>query len=169
MGKVPDRFSCPTGKALQECSDDPCRVADQDRIPLPGAHAQVTRVVPGSPVFPSRRRYAAGNMFPPHPSYMVRGEGNYLYDLDGNRILDFTNNATTLITDIPTPRSPKPFGGRAGGAPVGWRPILSRWSWPGCSAAGCPRSTASASAIRARKPTCRPSRWRAPSPDATSF
>ncbi len=38
-----------------------------------------------------------GTCFPPHPSYMVRGEGSYLYDLDGNRILDFTNNATTLI------------------------------------------------------------------------
>ncbi len=38
-----------------------------------------------------------GTCFPPHPSYMVRGEGSYLHDVDGNRILDFTNNATTLI------------------------------------------------------------------------
>lgn len=38
-----------------------------------------------------------GTCFPPHPSYFVRGEGSYLHDVDGNRILDFTNNATTLI------------------------------------------------------------------------
>jgi glutamate-1-semialdehyde 2,1-aminomutase len=38
-----------------------------------------------------------GTSFPPHPTYMVRGEGSYLHDVDGNRILDFTNNATTLI------------------------------------------------------------------------
>ena len=38
-----------------------------------------------------------GTSFPPHPTYMIRGEGSYLHDVDGNRILDFTNNATTLI------------------------------------------------------------------------
>ena len=38
-----------------------------------------------------------GTAFAPYPTYMDRGEGNYLYDVDGNRLLDFTNNATSLI------------------------------------------------------------------------
>ena len=38
-----------------------------------------------------------GTAFAPYPTYMERGEGNYLYDVDGNRLLDFTNNATSLI------------------------------------------------------------------------
>lgn len=35
--------------------------------------------------------------FFPHPSYMDRGEGCYLYDCDGNRHIDFLNNFTSLI------------------------------------------------------------------------
>ena len=38
-----------------------------------------------------------GTLFAPYPTYMDRGAGNYLYDVDGNRLLDFTNNATSLI------------------------------------------------------------------------
>ena len=51
---------------------------------------EATRFLPGGDT-------RLGTSFPPHPSYMVRGDGSYLYDVDGNRILDFTNNATTLI------------------------------------------------------------------------
>ena len=35
--------------------------------------------------------------FAPFPLYADRGEGVYLYDLDGHRLLDFVNNATALI------------------------------------------------------------------------
>jgi glutamate-1-semialdehyde 2,1-aminomutase len=35
--------------------------------------------------------------FVPHPIYMQRGEGCYLYDADGNRYLDFLNNYTSLV------------------------------------------------------------------------
>jgi glutamate-1-semialdehyde 2,1-aminomutase len=35
--------------------------------------------------------------FGPYPSYMQRGEGCYLYDLDGNRYIDYLNNFTSLI------------------------------------------------------------------------
>ena len=38
-----------------------------------------------------------GTVFAPYPTYMDRGAGSYLYDVDGNRLLDFTNNATSLI------------------------------------------------------------------------
>jgi glutamate-1-semialdehyde 2,1-aminomutase len=33
----------------------------------------------------------------PHPAFADRGEGNYVYDVDGNRYLDFVINATSLI------------------------------------------------------------------------
>ena len=33
----------------------------------------------------------------PHPAFAARGEGNYVYDVDDNRYLDFMINATSLI------------------------------------------------------------------------
>ncbi len=35
--------------------------------------------------------------FAPYPVVIAEGEGPYIQDVDGNRILDFMNNATTLI------------------------------------------------------------------------
>lgn len=35
--------------------------------------------------------------FHPFPHYIERGEGAWLYDVDGNRLLDFQNNYTSLI------------------------------------------------------------------------
>jgi len=35
--------------------------------------------------------------FTPHPAYMERGRGCYLYDVDGNEYLDLLNNYTSLI------------------------------------------------------------------------
>lgn len=60
-----------------------------------------------------------GTSFPPHPSYMVRGEGSYLYDVDGNRILDFTNNATTLIHGHSHPEIVETLRSQAGRG-TGW-------------------------------------------------
>ena len=33
----------------------------------------------------------------PHPPYFVRGEGPYIWDVDGNRRLDLNNNSTALV------------------------------------------------------------------------
>ena len=35
--------------------------------------------------------------FDPYPHFIERGEGHYIYDVDGNRYLDFMINATSLI------------------------------------------------------------------------
>jgi glutamate-1-semialdehyde 2,1-aminomutase len=35
--------------------------------------------------------------FPPYPNYLLRGDGCYLYDVDNNRYIDFTNNYGVLI------------------------------------------------------------------------
>lgn len=35
--------------------------------------------------------------FDPFPHYIIRGDGAYLFDADGNRLIDFQNNYTSLI------------------------------------------------------------------------
>ena len=39
----------------------------------------------------------ASTYYGPHPAYMVRGDGCYLYDYDENKYIDFLNNYTSLI------------------------------------------------------------------------
>ena len=67
--------------------------------------------------------------FAQFPFYVERGEGCGIYDLDGNRRVDFYNNATSLILDTAIPRSlpqwcPRPPEARR-------LPILpgQRWNW----------------------------------------
>ncbi len=38
-----------------------------------------------------------GTVFRPYPTYIDHAEGAYLYDVDGNALLDLTNNASSLI------------------------------------------------------------------------
>ena len=52
--------------------------------------AEAARVMPGG----SSRGTA---YFAPYPFFAEGGEGHYVYDVDGNRYLDFMLNATTLI------------------------------------------------------------------------
>ncbi len=52
--------------------------------------AEAAEVLPGG----SSRGTA---YFPPYPFFAEGGEGHYVYDVDGNRYLDFMLNATTLI------------------------------------------------------------------------
>ncbi|QHI73750.1 aspartate aminotransferase family protein [Aminipila terrae] len=35
--------------------------------------------------------------FEPYPHYIVKGDGAYIYDADGNKLVDFQNNYTSLI------------------------------------------------------------------------
>lgn len=35
--------------------------------------------------------------FDPYPTYMVRGDGCYIFDADGNKYIDYMNNYTSLI------------------------------------------------------------------------
>lgn len=53
-------------------------------------HAQATKVLPGG----DTRNVT---FFRPYPSYMEAGQGFLLTDADGNEILDFQNNYTSLI------------------------------------------------------------------------
>jgi glutamate-1-semialdehyde 2,1-aminomutase len=53
--------------------------------------------------FASAREYLPGGdsrstlFYQPYPAVMDRGDGCFLYDLDGNRLLDFTGNHSSLI------------------------------------------------------------------------
>jgi glutamate-1-semialdehyde 2,1-aminomutase len=53
--------------------------------------------------FAKARRYLPGGdsrstlFYRPYPAVMDRGEGCWLYDIDGNRLLDFTGNHSALI------------------------------------------------------------------------
>ncbi len=54
-------------------------------------------------LFDEARQYLAGGnsrltvYYKPHPVYVERGEGAFLFDVDGNRYLDVINNYTSLI------------------------------------------------------------------------
>src|SRR3954471_13517505 len=65
---------------------------------------QYQRKTPASRRFFSEaRRYMPGGdsrstlFYRPYPAVMERGEGCWLVDLDGNRLLDFTGNHSVLI------------------------------------------------------------------------
>lgn len=55
-----------------------------------GKQAEAEKYLPGG----SSRGTA---FFDPFPHFIERGEGHYLYDADGNQLLDFMINATSLI------------------------------------------------------------------------
>ena len=55
-----------------------------------GKQAEAQKYLPGG----SSRGTA---FFDPYPHFIERGEGHYIYDADGNRLLDFMINATSLI------------------------------------------------------------------------
>ena len=66
---------------------------EQYRAKTPGSRAmqeRAQRYLPGG----SSRGTA---YFDPYPVFVDRGEGHYLYDVDGNGYLDFMINATSLI------------------------------------------------------------------------
>ena len=68
---------------------------------------EVARFVRSTPVSQSKQaeaqKYLPGGssrgtaFFDPYPHFIERGEGHYIYDVDGNRLLDFMINATSLI------------------------------------------------------------------------
>jgi glutamate-1-semialdehyde 2,1-aminomutase len=60
-------------------------------------HERAQRVMPGGDT-------RTGTFYPPHPTFMERGEGSELVDVDGNRYVDFLGNYTSLIHGHAEPR-----------------------------------------------------------------
>ena len=53
-------------------------------------HKEAIKYLPGGDT-------RTATFFLPFPNFIVRGEGAYMYDADGNKLLDFQNNYTSLI------------------------------------------------------------------------
>src|ERR1700724_2670715 len=70
------------------------------RIRSQEAFARATHVIPGGVNSPARAFGAVGG----HPPFIARGEGPYLYDLDGNQYLDFVGSWGPLILGHAHPR-----------------------------------------------------------------
>ena len=68
---------------------------------------EIERYVAGTPKSRELQDQAVGHLpggssrgtsyFDPYPTFIDRGEGHYIFDVDGNRYLDFMINATSLI------------------------------------------------------------------------
>ena len=68
---------------------------------------EIDRFIQSTPVSQSKQaeaeKYLPGGssrgtaFFDPYPHFIERGDGHYIYDADGNRLLDFMINATSLI------------------------------------------------------------------------
>ena len=72
----------------------PTRVRSQE------AFARACRVIPGGVNSPARAFGAVGGQ----PLFIARGEGPYLYDLDGNQYLDYVGSWGPLILGHAHPR-----------------------------------------------------------------
>src|SRR4051794_28611116 len=64
------------------------------------AFEKASRLMPGGVNSPARAFGAVGG----HPLFIERGEGPYLYDIDGNRYLDFVGSWGPLILGHAHPR-----------------------------------------------------------------
>src|SRR6266699_416628 len=63
------------------------------RIRSREAYERAERVIPGGVNSPARAFGAVGG----HPLFIARGEGTYLYDVDGNQYLDYVGSWGPLI------------------------------------------------------------------------
>src|SRR6266699_63429 len=70
------------------------------RIRSREAYERAERVIPGGVNSPARAFGAVGG----HPLFIARGEGTYLYDVDGNQYLDYVGSWGPLILGHAHPR-----------------------------------------------------------------
>src|ERR1700731_4179224 len=102
-------------------------MSDADRRKSHEAFARASRVIPGGVNSPARAFGAVGGQ----PLFIARGEGPYLYDLDGNQYLDFVGSWGPLILGHAHPRvvrAPE-NAARSGtrfGAPSEWETQLAQ-------------------------------------------
>ena len=93
----------------------------------------------------------------PFPLYADRGEGAYLYDIDGHRLIDFVNNNTALPLGHAHPAIVTALQEQIARRHWVFRgPSPSKWRWPRCFARACPHWKKCAFAPRAPKPYSTP-------------
>ena len=84
------------------------------KTPIVSMEDLIARYVDGNPLSQAmagraKRSLPGGNTrtgvyIDPFPIYIEHGEGPYLIDIDGHRLIDFVNNNTALIWGMLTPQ-----------------------------------------------------------------
>ena len=105
---------------------------------VPGLQDRAAQYLPGG----SSR---GTSYFDPYPHFIDHGEGYYVYDVDGNRYLDFMINATSLILGHAIQTWSRPFSSRLPRARPSAAPPRPRYGWPKSCAIVFPRWTGCAS------------------------
>ena len=92
-------------------------------MPAPGLDREIERYVARTPKSRALQQEAEGVLpggssrgtayFAPYPFFAEAGEGHYVYDVDGNRYLDFMLNATSLILGHGNPTIAEALGEQA--------------------------------------------------------
>src|SRR5437016_3346699 len=109
MGGTPiRRFWRTPGRRNKSCGNSRVRkrvimtkqVESADHSRSAAAFARANRLIPGGVNSPARAFGAVGG----HPLFIARGEGPYLFDLDGRRYVDFVGSWGPLIFGHAHPR-----------------------------------------------------------------
>ena len=101
------------------------------------AFARAKNLIPGGVNSPARAFGAVGG----EPLFIARGEGPYLFDLDGNRYLDFIGSWGPMILGHAHPRVVEAAVAAAAERLQLRRPVRARErSWPSWSSTPCRRS-----------------------------
>jgi len=92
-------------------------------MPAPGLEREIQRYVARTPTSRALQEEAEGVLpggssrgtayFEPYPFFAEAGEGHYVYDVDGNRYLDFMLNATSLVLGHGNPTIAEALGEQA--------------------------------------------------------
>ena len=131
-----------TAKKLMQQLEDRYR----ERTPKSAVlHARAKRVMPGGET-------RSSTYFRPYPLVIEQATGTELVDVDGNRLLDFMNNATTLIHGHRFGPVEEAVRDQVAKGPPGELLTSTRLHWRKFYAAGLHPWTASGLPIRARRP-----------------
>ncbi len=90
------------------------------------AFLRAERLIPGGVNSPARAFGAVGG----EPLFFQRGEGPYLFDIDGDRYIDYVGSWGPLILGHCHPRVVEALREAAGAAPVSAREPRLRANWP---------------------------------------
>src|ERR1019366_5510385 len=102
LGDVPSGLRRSLAYKVSDLTDVPCgnRIMPMNRSRSRDAFERACRVIPGGVNSPARAFGAVGGS----PLFIARGEGPHLYDIDGNKYLDYIGSWGPLILGHAHPR-----------------------------------------------------------------
>jgi uncharacterized protein YuzE len=133
-------------KKAEKPPTSPATAADFDAVlRLIDAFERAGRVLPGGVNGPARAFGAVGG----RPLFIARGEGPYIYDIDGNQYLGYVGSWGRSSSATPTRASSPPSRPPSAAGPASAPRPNRRPSWPSGSSRPCRRSRWCASSARA--------------------